>query len=62
MNNTQLLHWPDQAPSVLFMLEEYKHLAESFRSNEERGEQQVTIFLTFVAVVVTALASIKDKS
>jgi len=46
--------------SADFLFEEYKHLTDSFLRNEELGERQVNLFLTFTTTVIGAFAVIKE--
>jgi len=47
----------DRLKSLL--LEEYKHLCESYLSNEELGERRVTFFLTLTTAVIAAIVAIQ---
>ena len=46
--------------SADFILEEYKHLTDSFLRNEELGERRVNFFLTLTTTVIGALAAIRE--
>lgn len=41
------------------LLEEYKHLCESYLSNEELGERRVNFFLTLTTAVIAAIVAIQ---
>lgn len=47
-----------QKQSVSFLLEEYKHLAESFLRNEELGERRFNFFIALTTAVIGALVAI----
>lgn len=47
-----------QQPSVIFLLEEYRYLTESFLRNEELGERRVNFFITLTTAVIGGLAAI----
>lgn len=49
-----------QSHSVSFLLEEYKHLAESFLHNEELGERRVNFFITLTTAVMGALVALSE--
>jgi hypothetical protein len=44
-----------------FLLEEYRHLSESFWRNEEVGEKRVNFFITLVTAVIAALVTLATK-
>lgn len=46
--------------SADFILEEYKHLTDSFLRNEELGERRVNFFLTFTTTAIGALVAIRE--
>lgn len=43
-----------------FILEEYKHLTDSFLRNEELGERRVNFFLTFTTTAIGALVAARE--
>lgn len=47
-----------QSVSFSFLLEEYKHLTESFLRNEELGERRFNFFIALTTAVIGALAAI----
>lgn len=45
-----------------FLLEEYRHFAESFWRNEEVGEKRINFFITLVTAVIAGLVALATKS
>ena len=51
-----------QEHSVSFLLEEYRHFANSFWRNEEVGEKRVNFFITLVTAVMAGLVALATKT
>jgi hypothetical protein len=49
-----------QHRSEEFLLAEYKHLADSFRRNEDIGEKRVNFLIVLVTAVITALITLAN--
>lgn len=61
MNDQEIKYqhtYDQQKQSVSFLLEEYKHLAESFLRNEELGERRFNFFIALTTAVIGALVAI----